>query len=328
LSERYNKESNNKDYANVDKTENLLVESIVIDDVFRVREREYQDTIDDYTYEFAEYKLKQAEGVKDAKYPFPPVRVWQRDGKYVLIAGFHRVAAAKQAGMESIFVSEFSGTEDEAFEIAIRDNSKHGLRLSRGDLKVCIEKAFRRNSNMSLTLVAEMTGASRSWCQKIKEELEQLSGNENLFPDKTLGKDGKYRSAKRAKLKPKESSTQVEAVVLSLPLPLEPDELVEHEPTVGVPQEPAIAMPQAPDVVVPQKPDDFVAEVSSQTVDSDDEFEFILWDRLERVSPQDQILRYFHAFETFYAKLDIENKKHFYEKLKRWIGKINTDHIT
>lgn len=266
----------------------ILLSEIVIESTFRVRVREDQDVIDDYAEVFEQYMLKESD---DVVYPFPPIHVWCRSkGEYILIAGFHRFQAARQVGMETIIAIEFTGDEDAAFEFALSDNSRNGQRLSRDDLRVCIEKTLSRYPDKSLTIISNMTGVSRTRCHEIKKEMERLPVNENLFPNKVMGKDGRIQSATKSRVR-KQKPTPI----------LEEPELAPTSVRV---------LSTLPEPVVP---------TMSQA--EDDELDIIRWDRLEGISARDQIARYCYALDLFEEKLK-DNKKEksiLYKKVYRWV---------
>jgi hypothetical protein len=92
-------------------------------------------------------------------------------------------------------VKVFEGTEDDAFMVALKDNSKHGLPMSRGDLRFCIEKAVCRFPDKSPGVIAKMLGRSRSYVSEIVKEVS-ASGHV-VIAEKRQGADGKTYSVKR-----------------------------------------------------------------------------------------------------------------------------------
>ena len=263
------------------KEKYVPLDKIIVEETFRVRESEDQNTVSDYAQVFENYMSMQKE--KDnVEYPLPAIHIWCRDGQYILIAGFHRFMAAKQAGMETILVHELTGTEDEVFEFAIQDNRKNGLRLSGNDLKVCIQKTFIRYPDKSLATISDMTGASKSRCHAIKNELMQQPENEGLFPGVIIGKDGKLQAAmKRVKqIPPRIRSVQEERNVLP---------------------------------VLPELSESFLSQ-------AEDDLDIIRWDHLEGVPTETQIMRYRYALDIFKDKLEKGDKQKLYKTIYRWLG--------
>ncbi len=69
-----------------------------------------------------------ADGVK-----FPPLDVFNIGDKLLLVDGFHRLVAYRQAGIDTVEVNIFEGTEREAILHAVGANADHGLRRTNAD---------------------------------------------------------------------------------------------------------------------------------------------------------------------------------------------------
>jgi hypothetical protein len=74
---------------------------------------------------------------------FPPVTTWFDGSQYWLSDGFHRVAAAEEAGQKTINAVVVRGTLEDARWDCYCANSSHGLRRSRADLKALIFRALQ-----------------------------------------------------------------------------------------------------------------------------------------------------------------------------------------
>lgn len=70
---------------------------------------------------------------------FPPVRIAAIGDQLELVDGFHRVAAAQQAGVTELTAEVAPMTEQMATQEAIVANAKHGLPLRRRDKQRCFE---------------------------------------------------------------------------------------------------------------------------------------------------------------------------------------------
>jgi hypothetical protein len=173
----------------------MELSKITQDDDFRCRTENDEDIIEAYTETFTQYREAEERGEKP-DYPFPPVWVRKRDDEtYTLITGFHRDTAARRAGLTEIQVKVFTGTEDDALWLAMRDNRTNGKRLSSGDIRFCIEKALKRFPDLTAGAIAVELGCSRSRAYEIENELS-ASGQLEI-PEKRTGADGKVRSVKR-----------------------------------------------------------------------------------------------------------------------------------
>jgi hypothetical protein len=150
-----------------------------------------------------EYAQMWREGVK-----FLPIRV-VRDGKnYLLTDGFHRVAAAKLAGLKVIEAIVIQGDRVKALEESLRSNHTHGQPRSNGDKRYAVDKALREFGDRSDRQLAELCGVSRMLVgERRKVQAGQkpttVSSDSSTKgkPPKRVGKDGKARSLPRRKAK-------------------------------------------------------------------------------------------------------------------------------
>jgi len=183
---------------------------VVLDDTFRCREQEDNDTLESYTEVFRKYikankhaekvRYEQLQFIDNLDYPFPPVWVWQDEGLYFLIAGHHRFLSATKAKMTKILVREYRGTKEEAIKFAITDNHKNGVRLNYGDWKYCITKALILFPGKTAGAVAIELGCGRSNAYKIQKELSTSGQLHNV--EERIGADGRKRSVKRNSKQP------------------------------------------------------------------------------------------------------------------------------
>jgi hypothetical protein len=91
---------------------------------------------------------------------FPPVRVWFDGKSYWLTDGFHRVEAARRAGLIQISIELFHGSLEDARWDSLRANTMHGLRRSKKDLELVVARAFRhqRATGLSTNQLAKHLG--------------------------------------------------------------------------------------------------------------------------------------------------------------------------
>jgi len=174
----------------------LVLAEIQESDTFRMRGLEDEATVERYAELFTDYMDEKRNG-KKAKYPFPAIWVWFVNGVYILLAGFHRLAAARRAGLDEILVRICTGTEDEAFKIAMKDNSKHGRAMNDDDVKYAIKKAFIRFPDKSLRWMVKEVGGSLGTVHKIKNEM--IQNGELQGVEKLVGLDGKEHTARRSR---------------------------------------------------------------------------------------------------------------------------------
>ena len=76
----------------------VVISEITADETFHVRLKEDKPTLLKYTQMFLDYNEDRQENV-DAEYPFPPITYMQIGEMKILVAGFHKYLAAKEAGV-------------------------------------------------------------------------------------------------------------------------------------------------------------------------------------------------------------------------------------
>ncbi|WP_243444874.1 ParB/RepB/Spo0J family partition protein [Sphingosinicella humi] len=89
-----------------------------------------RDTLSENTV--ARYKAAMLRG--DA---FPPISVARIGRELFVVDGFHRLEAARAAGLETVEARVANMQEDTAVAVAIEANATHGLSLSRSDKRRC-----------------------------------------------------------------------------------------------------------------------------------------------------------------------------------------------
>lgn len=72
--------------------------------------------------------------------PLPPITIYNDGAAYWLADGFHRLAAARAAGHESIWADIKQGTQRDAILYSAGANATHGLRRTNGDKRRAIER--------------------------------------------------------------------------------------------------------------------------------------------------------------------------------------------
>ncbi|HBT77181.1 MAG TPA: hypothetical protein DEB39_09725 [Planctomycetaceae bacterium] len=105
--------------------------------------------------------------------PLPPITVFQIDDTYVLADGFHRLAAYKKRGRDTIPCVVMQGTLDDAREFACGANSTHGLRRSDEDKRNAVESFFQipGRENLTNSEAGRRLNLSTPYVKKVREEL-------------------------------------------------------------------------------------------------------------------------------------------------------------
>lgn len=116
-------------------------------------------------------------------------------GRPVLASGFHRLAAAEQAGLSTVLVDVRSGTVDDALDYALAANARHGLPMSRADMARAIglmlaEPRWRERTD---GVIAEHLGCDRKTIAAHRARL--VAEGEVPHVAERTGADGKTYSA-------------------------------------------------------------------------------------------------------------------------------------
>jgi hypothetical protein len=106
-----------------------------------------------------------------------------------IVDGMHRIEAAKLRGEECINARFVDCSDDEAFLLAVKSNTLHGLPLSRADRIAGAKRILERHGDWSDRAVAAATGLSAKTIAGFRHH----SGGEVKDLDKRLGRDGKWR---------------------------------------------------------------------------------------------------------------------------------------
>jgi hypothetical protein len=117
---------------------------------------------------------------------FPPVILFRHEGDYYLTDGFHRIAAAKRIDRRDIeaLVCKSRGV---AIAQSIRENTTHGLSLTREDKRRAIKLAVHEFPNLSSREIAKMCGVDHKTVEAVRGVYP---------PTRRLGADGKTRRPK------------------------------------------------------------------------------------------------------------------------------------
>jgi ParB-like chromosome segregation protein Spo0J len=119
--------------------------------------------------------------------PLPPILVERRTMR--VIDGMHRLMAASLKGRETVEVEFFDGSPAEAFLLAVKANTTHGLPLSLADRRAAAGRIISLYPQMSDRAVGETAGLAARTVAAIRRRstdgLPQLNAR--------IGRDGKVR---------------------------------------------------------------------------------------------------------------------------------------
>jgi transposase-like protein len=158
--------------------------------------------------------------------PFPPVVLFREDETLWLSAGFHRLAAARQVGLEAVKAEVRPGGFQDAYWHAITDNLSNGLQMNSADQKEALRRLLgldiavpeaEEYVTMSNRQLAGIIGVSHTTIRKWRTAFERESGGNQFPPDSNLrmGTDGKVydvsniQDSNRQRMQPDEPESAV-----------------------------------------------------------------------------------------------------------------------
>jgi ParB-like chromosome segregation protein Spo0J len=122
----------------------------------------------------------------------PPILVQKSTSR--IVDGMHRFEAAKLHGSKEINACIIDCSDEEAFILAVKSNTLHGLPLSKADRIFGAKRILSANPDWSDRAVAEVTGLSA----KTVGILRNRSADEIPILRKRVGRDGKRRPVSAA----------------------------------------------------------------------------------------------------------------------------------
>lgn len=132
---------------------------------------------------------------------FPPVQIIYDGENYWLTDGFHRVSAAKKAGIADIAADITPGTLQDAQWASYAANKSHGLRRNRHDTQRAIDAALLHpnGANLSDRQIAEYIGCSHPTVGSRRAHL--VATGKITSQDERTGKDGRTINTQEIGLK-------------------------------------------------------------------------------------------------------------------------------
>jgi hypothetical protein len=152
---------------------------------------------------------------------FPAVVLFQTKptAEWILADGFHRVAAARKAGLREILAEVRQGDRRAATTYALRANVQHGRRRTNADKRKSVEIALKEFPDQSDRSLAEMCAVDKSLVASIRR---QVADSTTCAPHKRIGMDGKaYRSPGRRGLDQSVADPVSRHTQIGVPVPQE-----------------------------------------------------------------------------------------------------------
>ena len=154
----------------------LNIDDIVVDYGFNLRNKLDKQIISEY---------------KERLDYMPPVIVYETERGYILVDGFHRLAAAKQDGRNKINAEVKQGSVNDSLAHACIANLRHGKPLENDERQRAIKLYIKLNVNNSNRMLAEAVGCSEATIRRYRSDMEHVGEIEKA--EKRVGKDKKVR---------------------------------------------------------------------------------------------------------------------------------------
>lgn len=182
----------------------VSLESIKFAEGVQIRVQLDSETIEDYSHAM----LGRAE--------FPAIVVFQAkpSAEYILADGFHRVEAARKAGLSEILAEVRQGDRRAATTYALGANSLHGRRRTNADKRRSVEIALREFNEYSDRHLAELCCVTDGMVRAVRDQVQDLRTS---LPTQRVGKDGKAYPTKPRSLVKKPSTKDKEIQVIRMP---------------------------------------------------------------------------------------------------------------
>lgn len=131
---------------------------------------------------------------------FPPVDVFYDGEEHWLASGFHREAAAREAGKKAIPAIMHKGTLREAILFSCGANSSHGLRRTNADKRkavTTIVSDIEWSKEFSNRRIAEICCVGPDLVADVRTQLTESVNSQLGGTEKRVGRDGKKYNAKK-----------------------------------------------------------------------------------------------------------------------------------
>jgi len=177
------------------EVQEVAIKSIIAEDKIQQREQLSENCIEEYTDAIAD-------GAN-----FPPIDVYD-DGENLFLAdGFHRLAAYRQAGVETVEARIYKGTEREATLHAVGANADHGLRRTNADKRFAVTTLLNDKEwgNWSDGEIARRCRVSQPFVSKVRNELTQNGFESNPM---RKGSDGRILNTSNIGVRPQAEESE------------------------------------------------------------------------------------------------------------------------
>jgi hypothetical protein len=131
---------------------------------------------------------------------WPPLKVVKRGNEYLLVDGFHRLAAAKNLGLEKLPAEVLQVPENEdLYALAFQLNASHGRPLSLADRRAFAFFMLEGDPQSSDREVARRSGLAQGTVANIRRNLER--SDQIPVANTRIGRDGRSYSTRQQQSK-------------------------------------------------------------------------------------------------------------------------------
>ena len=151
---------------------------------------------------------------------FPPVVLFGFQDRAWIGDGWHRVMAARSAGLDNIVADLRAGSRVDALRFALGANAVHGRRRTNADKRCAVAIALREFGKMSDRAIADMCAVNDKTVASIRHTLYPAAENPHL--SSRTGRDGKEYPAQRKPAERPSFDGSASAEATSPPEPADP----------------------------------------------------------------------------------------------------------
>ena len=150
---------------------------------------------------------------------FPPVVLFGFQDRAWIGDGWHRVMAARSAGLDNIVADLRAGSRVDALRFALGANAVHGRRRTNADKRCAVAIALREFGKMSDRAIADMCAVSHTFVENMRRALNPPIGNEYQYRTTS---DGRQYPAQRKPAERPSFDGSASAEATSPPEPADP----------------------------------------------------------------------------------------------------------
>ncbi len=150
------------------KPQSIPLDKILVNHDYQIRESLDTETINEYA---DAYRQKQS---------MPAVDVYRSDDEFILADGFHRVAAAKQAGLKTIQANIHIGKAPEILTLAFALNSRHGRRMTNADKRRAVMLSLKQWPKLADREIARLVFVTHTLVAEVRHSMSDVAAAANL----------------------------------------------------------------------------------------------------------------------------------------------------